>query len=149
MEPLELYSLHAHLIRRLQQISTSIWSKAVSEYITAPQFAILNYVLSNPNCDQKTLGNAVYLDRATTTEIVARMVKRNLVSRRKDPSDLRQWKLTLTLEGIEIHSQIVPLALNHNQLLLTALNQNDQVKLLAYLQTVCQPTSTILEPASQ
>ena len=144
MEPLELYSLHAHLIRRLHQLSTTIWSKTVSEYITAPQFAILNYLLSNPDCDQTTLGNAVYLDRATTTEIIARMVKRDLVNRRKDPSDLRHWNLTLTQKGIRIHSQIAPLALNHNQLLLSSLNQEEQDRLLTYLTNMCQPTATII-----
>lgn len=139
MSSFDLYSLHAHLIRRLQQLSTSLWTKIVSETITSPQFAILDYLLSHPDCDQTTLGNSLCLDRATTTEIVSRMEQRNLLSRKKDPADLRHWRLALTENGRDKHTELVPLALEHNRLLVATLNKQESERLLSYLQVLCIP----------
>lgn len=113
----------------------------MSETVTSPQFAILNYLLSHPDCDQTTLGSSLGLDRATTTEIVSRMEQRDLLSRKKDPADLRHWRLSLTENGRNKHTELVPLALDHNRLLVEALSTDDSKKFLYYLQVLCTSTT--------
>ncbi len=136
MQTFQLSASPGHLIRRLHQFSTSLWANIVSEQITSPQFGILNFLADHPGCDQTTLGSSVFLDRASTTEIVGRMTKRGLISRVKDPNDMRRWNLTLTELGYRTYEELAPLSLVQNNCLVEALGKTDQQQFLRYLQEI-------------
>jgi len=136
MQTFQLSASPGHLIRRLHQFSTSLWANIVSDQITSPQFGILNFLADHPGCDQTTLGSSVFLDRASTTEIVGRMTKKGLVCRVKDPKDMRRWKLTLTELGYHTYEELAPLSLVQNNCLIEALSKESQVQFLGYLQEI-------------
>ena len=136
MQTFQLSASPGHLIRRLHQFSTSLWANIVSDQITSPQFGILNFLADHPGCDQTTLGSSVFLDRASTTEIVGRMTKRGLICRVKDPKDMRRWKLTLTELGYRTYEELAPLSLVQNNCLVEALSKRDQLQFLGYLQEI-------------
>ncbi len=136
MQTFQLSASPGHLVRRLHQFSTSLWANIVSDQITSPQFGILNFLADHPGCDQTTLGSAVFLDRASTTEIVGRMAKRGLICRVKDPNDLRRWKLTLTEIGYRTYEELAPLSLIQNKTLVEALSRQGQLQFLGYLQEI-------------
>ena len=136
MQTFQLSASPGHLIRRLHQFSTSLWSSIVSDQITSPQFGILNFLADHPECDQTTLGSAVFLDRASTTEIVGRMTKRGLICRVKDPKDLRRWKLTLTELGYRTYTELAPLSLIQNNCLVEALTADNRLQFLSFLQEI-------------
>ncbi|HEY8803038.1 MAG TPA: MarR family transcriptional regulator, partial [Candidatus Dormibacteraeota bacterium] len=51
-----------HLLRRAVQVMNQLWNEEVSHTITSPQFAALNALYSEPNLDQRTLGQRISLD---------------------------------------------------------------------------------------
>lgn len=136
MHSLELSASPGHLIRRLHQLSTSLWTAMVSENVTSPQFAILNFLADNPRVDQTTLGAGVSLDRASTTEIVGRMTKRGLIQRIKDPSDQRRWQLTLTDLGCQKFEELAPLSILQNNYMTKNLSDKERAAVLGYLQQI-------------
>ncbi|WSJ72122.1 MarR family winged helix-turn-helix transcriptional regulator [Kitasatospora sp. NBC_01250] len=81
---------------------TKLWSEHVGSELTAPQFAVLDALESEPGADQRTVGELASLDKATMAEMVSRLVRRGLVLRRRDPSDGRRNLLSLSPTGQEL-----------------------------------------------
>ncbi|MFD7961263.1 MarR family winged helix-turn-helix transcriptional regulator [Streptomyces zaomyceticus] len=97
-----------HLIRRAEQVHTSLWSKFVSETVTSQQFAVLNVLRQSPGVDQSTVARLTSLDRSTAHHIVRRLAEQHYVSRTCDLSDRRRTLLALTAEGRKLHASLVP-----------------------------------------
>jgi MarR family transcriptional regulator, temperature-dependent positive regulator of motility len=89
-----------HLLRRAVQVLKQLWNEEVSHAITSPQFAVLNALYSEPNLDQRTLGQRVSLDRSTMTEVVLRLSTRGLIRTERDTRDGRRKTITLTPKGL-------------------------------------------------
>ncbi|MCX4750629.1 MarR family winged helix-turn-helix transcriptional regulator [Kitasatospora sp. NBC_01287] len=105
-----------------QQVHTKLWSEHVGSELTAPQFAVLDALESEPGADQRTVGELASLDKATMAEMVSRLVRRGLVLRRRDPSDGRRNLLSLSPTGQELlHSAAAGVA-RVEQLLLEPLD---------------------------
>ncbi|WP_349773890.1 hypothetical protein [Mameliella alba] len=63
-----IYTMPGHLIRRLQQLSASIFAERMREAgvdLTSPQFAALAMLQEHPGIDQATLAGMIAHDRAT------------------------------------------------------------------------------------
>ena len=89
-----------HLVRRLHQISVSIFTEVCREYgITSIQYAILYMVGRYPGLDQISLANTVALDRSNTGDVVTRLEEKGLISRAPGAKDRRTKVLTLTAAG--------------------------------------------------
>jgi len=85
----ELDSFPGHLIRRLHQRSVAIYSSYADELdVTQVQFAALCSLDATPGIDQVNLATSIALDKVTTGEVVARLVKKGLV-RREDARRVR------------------------------------------------------------
>ena len=80
-EPLE----HpGHLVRRLHQISVSVFLESTSAYdVTHLQFASLQAINAFPGIDQAKLGRLVATDRQTTSVVVKKLLERGLVDRKE------------------------------------------------------------------
>jgi DNA-binding MarR family transcriptional regulator len=122
-----------HLARRLQQANTSLWHVLVSQETTSPQFAVLNAVAETEDSDQRTVGEAIGLDRSTTAEIVTRLAGRGLLSRVRDPHDGRRNLLRLTEKGTAEHQRLARRALRMNETFLAPLDADEQQKLLGLM----------------
>ncbi len=107
MGAVDLSTHPGHLARRLQQAHALLWNAMVSEETTSPQFAVLNALMEKPDIDQRTLSAHVHLDRSTIADLVARLVRRGLVARVRDPLDGRRNVLKLTAEGERLHRKLV------------------------------------------
>lgn len=100
-----------HLIRRLQQISSSIFAqhmKAAGTDLTSPQYAALATIHDHPMIDQATLAAAIAFDRATIGGVVDRLVSKGLVARSTNPNDRRARTLTLTVQGGKVLTGLRP-----------------------------------------
>ncbi|NBM18805.1 MarR family winged helix-turn-helix transcriptional regulator [Streptomyces sp. GC420] len=125
-----------HLARRLQQAHSLLWSVMVSEETTSPQFAVLNALVEKPDMDQRTLGERVHLDRSTIADLVARLVRRGLVARVRDPLDGRRNVLKLTEEGERLHRRLVTRTTRMNRVFLAPLDPGEQQTLLRLIARV-------------
>lgn len=125
-----------HLARRLQQAHSLMWGAMVSEETTSPQFAVLNALTETPDIDQRTLSEHVHLDRSTIADLVARLGRRGLVQRVRDPADGRRNVLKLTEEGVRVHKKLVIRTGRMNRVFLAPLDEAEQQVLLQLLARV-------------
>lgn len=100
-----IHDMPGHLIRRLHQISTSVFQRSMKEAdldLSPVQFAALD-ALSRAACvDQATLAGRIACDRATIGSVVDRLELRGLVTRRPSKSDRRAREVGLTQAGAQL-----------------------------------------------
>lgn len=75
--------------------------------ITTPQFIALQWLLEHGDMTIGELSNKMYLACSTTTDLVDRMEKNNLVMRVKDPKDRRVVRIHLLDEGERIIEEVI------------------------------------------
>src|ERR1700743_2410566 len=92
---LHVFEKVGHLVRRLHQISTSVFIDEAKAYnLTPVQFSVLMAVKVLPGIDQVGIGKFVALDRTTVSTVVKRLQERGLVERQKVKG--RKAPLTIT-----------------------------------------------------
>lgn len=107
----EIYTMPGHLIRRLQQISISVFSdrmRSLGHDLTAPQFATLAVLARAPGIDQATLAGLIAHDRPTIGGVVERLEAKGLVTRHQNEKDRRAKVLALTDEGAVLLQTLMP-----------------------------------------
>src|SRR5579875_1121404 len=98
-----------HLIRRLQQISFAIFMDQAREFdVTPVQYAAIAAIDLHPGIDQTALCNIVALDRSTVGDVVGRLEKKRLITRRSGPADRRTKSLYITRKGHRLVADIEP-----------------------------------------
>lgn len=125
----EIYTMPGHLIRRLQQISVSIFAEAMKAEgidLTSPQFAALAILDDNPGIDQATLAGMIALDRPTIGGVVERLAGKKLVERKTSETDRRAKRLELTPAGKTMVKRMRPLVVASQQTVLEGLSDSEK-----------------------
>jgi DNA-binding MarR family transcriptional regulator len=125
-----------HLLRRAVQVMNVLWNEEVSHAITSPQFAALNALYSEPNLDQRTLGQRISLDRSTMAEVVSRLSARGLIRTERDPRDGRRKTINLTPKGLHAVRQLIPRTHAMTDRLVGPLDEKQRSELLCLLTKV-------------
>jgi MarR family transcriptional regulator, organic hydroperoxide resistance regulator len=101
----------ANIEKSLRYIAAIIKQKGreiLSNYtITPPQFVALQWLLEEGDMTIGELSSKMYLAFSTTTDLVDRMEKNNLVMRVKDPNDRRVVRIHLLEEGERIIEEVI------------------------------------------
>ncbi|MBM7605709.1 DNA-binding MarR family transcriptional regulator [Metabacillus crassostreae] len=101
----------ADLEKALRHISAIIKQKGreiLNDYsITPPQFIALQWLFENGDLTIGELSNKMFLACSTTTDLVDRMEKNELVVRVKDPHDRRVVQIHLLKEGERIIEEVI------------------------------------------
>ena len=134
--PEDLMQHPGHLLRRAVQAMNLLWDEEVSHTITSPQFATLNALYSEPDLDQRTLGQRVSLDRSTMAEVVSRLSDRGLIRTQRDTRDGRRKTITLTTKGLHTVQQLIPRTHAMTARLVAPLDPGQQRALLQLLTEV-------------
>ncbi len=137
----DLANAPGHLIRRAQQVHTSVWAEVVGDDLTSSQFAVLNVIHNKPGIDQTTLSQMASLDTSTCQDIVARLKKKGFIERVRDASDRRRWLLRLSEQGRNTHAAVVPQVIAVGNLLLGAMSAKDRTDFARLLFEVTGPDS--------
>jgi DNA-binding MarR family transcriptional regulator len=109
---MDIHNMAGHLIRRLNQISTSVFqarTKAAGFDLTSVQYAALNAIRSHPGIDQATLAGLIAYDRATIGGVVDRLQAKGFVQREVSVRDRRARVLTLTADGRAALDRLIPI----------------------------------------
>lgn len=114
-----------YLLRRAQQRHVALWMQIVSTETSSVQYAILAVLDRRGGTSQRELCDEVDLDRSTIADLVARMERRGLIERRRDPLDARRNLVTLTTRGREEHRRLHPLVDDVQAALAEGLNAED------------------------
>lgn len=89
-----------HLLRRAQQYANDLHSTGVGANGPTPrQFEVLHVVSRNKGISQTDLVRATGIDRSTLADMIARMLKKGLLSRSRDKDDGRANNVSLTPSG--------------------------------------------------
>ncbi|RDI44193.1 MarR family winged helix-turn-helix transcriptional regulator [Falsibacillus pallidus] len=114
----------ADIEKDLRYISAIIKQKGreiLSNYtITPPQFVALQWLFEDGDMTIGDLSNKMFLACSTTTDLVDRMEKNELVMRVKDPNDRRVVRIHLLDEGKRIIDEVI----RKRQIYLNELLQN-------------------------
>jgi len=103
--------LVADIEKSLRYIATLVKQKGreiLSNYtITPPQFVALQWLMEGGDMTIGELSTKMYLACSTTTDLVDRMEKNELVVRVKDPNDRRVVRIHLLEEGGRIIDEVI------------------------------------------
>lgn len=94
------------LVRICHQRHTALWARAAGEKLTPVQYSVLIALGELDRIDQRTLGNLVYLDKASSAELVRRLHQRGLVTWMADNDDGRRKLLSLAPEAERVLSTV-------------------------------------------
>jgi DNA-binding MarR family transcriptional regulator len=89
-----------HLLRRAQQYANDLYAKEVGASGPTPrQFEVLFAVSQNEGLSQTDLVRATGIDRSTLADMIARMLKKGLLSRHRTKDDARANAVSITPSG--------------------------------------------------
>jgi len=95
-----LKSSPGHLLRRAQQYAHDLYSKDVGANGPTPrQFEVLHVVSKNEGLSQTDLVRHTGIDRSTLADMIARMMKKGLLSRKRTREDARANAVSITASG--------------------------------------------------
>lgn len=133
---LSLHRSPGYLIRRAQRVHGAIWARGVGAEITGPQYAVLVALAGEPGADQVTVGRLASLDRSSTADVVARLLRSGWVQQEHRPGYGRRSILGLTAEAEAALRRITPKAAAVQRDLLSPLSPADAAAFPGWLACV-------------
>ncbi|WP_209595771.1 MarR family transcriptional regulator [Ruegeria sp. HKCCSP351] len=126
---MSIYGMAGHLIRRLNQISTHVFSVRMQEAgidLTSVQFAALETIRAEPGIDQATVAAKIAYDRATIGGVIDRLEQKNYVKRSVSQRDRRAREVTLSEKGKDILAAAMPVVIDLQNEILGGLTPNER-----------------------
>ena len=130
---LEIHGMAGHLIRRLNQISVSVFQdrlRAAGFDLTPVQYACLATLDQKPGIDQATLAGLIAYDRATIGTVLDKLETKGLVIRRTNPRDRRAREMHLTEAGHNLYLAVTPLVHEIQTLMTGGLEPDERAEFL-------------------
>lgn len=134
---MNLNTMPGHLIRRLHQISTAVFTKTLKDAgvdMTSVQFAALSTLQDNAGIDQATLAHLIAYDRATMGGVIDRLNQKGWVRRETNPDDRRARNLWLTADGAQALDAVSPLVETLQETILDVLSEDERAIFIALAQ---------------
>ncbi|WP_425053878.1 MarR family winged helix-turn-helix transcriptional regulator [Psychromarinibacter sp. S121] len=131
---MEAYGMAGHLIRRLNQISTQVFSRRMQEAgydVTQVQFAAMDALAAQPGIDQAGVATLIAYDRATIGGVIDRLVQKGFVARKVSKKDRRAREVRLTDEGTRVFQEILPIVSNLQEEILLGLEPDERTAFLS------------------
>lgn len=132
----------AFLEKELRHISGIIKQKGrqiLSAYtITPPQFVALQWLLELGDMTIGDLSNKMYLAFSTTTDLIDRMEKSDLVKRIRDEQDRRVVRIHLLEEGARIIEEVIDKRQQYLEDVLQHFNHDEVANLSVLLEKLHQ-----------
>jgi DNA-binding MarR family transcriptional regulator len=133
---LEFQKMPGHLIRRLHQISVSVFASQTASAgfdITSVQFAALSAIEEYPGIDQAGLAGLIAYDRVTIGGVVDRLVQKGYVDRQVSPRDRRARELFISKQGTAVLRAMAPIVREVQGEILRGLSAADRKSFIALL----------------
>jgi DNA-binding MarR family transcriptional regulator len=100
-----------HLLHRAGQRAADIFAaEANAGSLTPRQFAVLTIASQNEGLTQSDLVEKTGIDRSTLADIVARLLNRGLIQRRRARNDGRAYAIKLSAPGVKALREAQPVA---------------------------------------
>tara|TARA_R110002012_G_scaffold77282_8_gene195646 strand:+ start:144128 stop:144592 length:465 start_codon:yes stop_codon:yes gene_type:complete len=145
---MKAHDMPGHLIRRLNQISTNVFSRHMQQTgldLTPVQFAAMDAIAACPGIDQAGVASRIAYDRATIGGVIDRLEQKGYVSRTVSSQDRRAREVRLTAQGLEVFTEILPLVRALQQEILPGLDQAEQAR---FMQLARKAITSASDPVS-
>jgi DNA-binding MarR family transcriptional regulator len=138
-----LQSSALHLLHRAGQCAGDIFqTEMASGDLTPRQFAVLVAVSQNEGLSQTNLVRKTGIDRSTLADIVRRMLRKNLLQRRRTKDDARAYSVKLTDEGRQALQTYEPTVERVDATLLSVLPEESRHRFMSELSLIVNALST-------
>ena len=140
-----LSDMAGHLIRRLNQQSTSIFAQRTQEAgfdLTPVQFASLDAIYTHPGSDQAHIAEVIGYDRATIGGVMERLLKKGWIRRVVNAQDRRSRELSLTARGNKVRLELLPIVQDLQKELLKPMSSEKQEALIKLIRQVVLSSNT-------
>ncbi len=128
-----------HLLHRIEQYASDIFLEEMKETSLTPrQFAVLLTISEFEGLSQTGLVDKTGIDRSTLADIIRRMLKKGLVSRKRTKDDARAYSVNLTSKGKDALSIAIPASVCADDKILETLPSADREKFLKHLSQMVQ-----------
>ena len=141
---MRVHHMAGHLIRRLNQISTSAFTQRMQERgvdLTQVQFAAMDAIATFPGIDQAGVAAKIAYDRATIGGVIDRLEQKGYISRLVSKQDRRARVLRLTKMGERLFEEMLPEITDLQDDILTGLNQAERDRFLKLARKAVGPLS--------
>ncbi|MDZ7812497.1 MAG: MarR family transcriptional regulator [Ideonella sp.] len=133
----DLDTLPGHHIRRLHQIAVAVFLQETEAHgVTPVQFAALQAVANTPGLDQRSLAARIGLDTSTLANVVDRLETRGWMQRNASPEDKRVRLLSLTHEGEQLLTGVLPDMHRAQERILAPLPKAERKEFMRMLRTL-------------
>lgn len=130
-----------HLLHRAGQRAADIFAdESRAGAITPRQFAVLMVVAEQEGLTQTDLVERTGIDRSTLADIVARLLNRGLIQRRRAKDDGRAYAIKLSAQGAKALRDVQPAAAAADTRLLANLPPGKRQDFLDSLNLIVGPT---------
>ena len=128
-----LRELAGHLIRRLNQNSTQVFSLHMQNLgldLTSVQFAAMNAIADHPGLDQAGIAANIAYDRATIGGVLDRLEQKGYITRVVSARDRRAREVKLSAEGERVFIKILPIVIKLQDDILPGLDQIERARFI-------------------
>ena len=133
----KLLKMPGHLIRRMQQISTAIFTEELKGIdLTSVQWAALHAISERQDLDATRLAETIFFDRATIGGVIERLELKGLISRNMSESDRRIKVLNITEKGKNLISDCDNIVLGVQNKILAPLNDDEKATFLLLIDKI-------------
>jgi DNA-binding MarR family transcriptional regulator len=109
LEHFDLTSSVSHLLRRAHVRAEDLFDEVMRPPgLTSRQTALLVAAFQNPGATIAELAEAIDVDRNTAAEMISRLIKRGLLSKRRSDTDARAWSVLISPAAVEILRDVLP-----------------------------------------
>jgi DNA-binding MarR family transcriptional regulator len=128
-----------HLLHRSGQRADEVFSLSIGNSdITPRQYEVLSVVATKDGASQTDIVNATGIDRSTTAELVARLVKKGWLQRRRAKDDARAYAVRITAAGKKAMKIGEGACLEVDEKVLAGLSPAQRTKLIKALGAIVQ-----------
>ncbi len=149
MAKFDLNKSPGHLLHRAQQYSFDQYAREVgSGRLTPRQFTVLYAVSQNESCSQTDLVKLTGIDRSTLADMIGRMVKKRLLTRRRTKTDARANAVRITATGRKAMNKVRAKVMKADAALMKAVPSSQRASFLRVLRAVSDAIDKELEGSS-
>ena len=131
------------ILERFAPYRLSILSNRISGIIAATykdrfalstiEWRIMAVLGEYPGLSGEEVSVKTQIEKSILSRAIQKLLKRHLVERSTDPDDRRRKILTLSVLGLDIYSQIVPMSLEYEEKIMACFNQQERNQFSAYI----------------
>jgi DNA-binding MarR family transcriptional regulator len=104
-------------------------------FTSAHQFGVL-LLLSKTNLSQKQISDATLADESSTTRMLDRMIKKDIIDKKRSQDDKRKYTVNITKKGQKLLDKITPIVNKHNTIIENMITKDELKQLLNTLSKI-------------